>query len=371
MATKATAIENDSKLPASLRSGARENETSRAVRSLRKERDAELAALKQNKIHSMQEKLFKSEGKESTTTYQHSAIAEGESVVAKMRKTLDKKKDNLVPVSMEGFYGNQRAKSAGDKEQKAQAAETLRTFKSQVDTREYRAFVLAIHINLGILLLQKQHSELPGGHVEDYELLEAAKFCDGDKIKETLAAGKIAAGRMLHQQTGVNINNDLNRFQLVILRSENKNNREVICQHRRRLFYFVMLTDDDFPVKLKDQSHEDGFVSPSSSYGHNLQLKLSKDYSGFTFEKEIRVAANNVNKHSNGACKEALVKIINFQKFKDMNLNNIFSLMEIQNRENTQLHIDFKGNTAYDEEPDQEKTKGCFACFFPWQIKEN
>jgi len=199
---------------------------------------------------------------------------------------------------------------------------------------DYRAFMFCIHEDFGIVLLhctrkrkKGHHFQLPGGHVDVAEFISAAKKNCESPQQQLLLAAKMAAAREMWEETGINVMNELDRLQPAPLRSsssvgedrdkngeeniEKKSSNLLSCEHKHRIFFFLLLDDHDFVLQTNGENSiglpkSDGLVSPLCSNGSHLKLKLSNEHSGFTFEKDMMKAADLVKQHSGGKCAEAL-----------------------------------------------------------------
>lgn len=195
------------------------------------------------------------------------------------------------------------------------------------DSGDYRAFIFAVHPSHGVLLLyctrkvkKGPHHQVPGGHVDE-EDHDAA-----DNIFKTLAditetetdtifvACKIGAARELYEETGIDIRNDLDRLNPVRLRvetlpMESGTQNKINCELKKRLFFSVQVTDEDFWTK--DNCDEGtikklGLASAMNKELSHLMLKLSAEHQGFCFESDPLRAAQRLMHHSGGKITKAL-----------------------------------------------------------------
>jgi len=121
---------------------------------------------------------------------------------------------------------------------------------------DYRGFILVQHEQYGLMMLRctrkkskPPHWQLPGGHVDDFEFVQAAAATNnGDRSSQLLHAGQQGAARELFEETGIDIRNQLDRLQPADLHRETKKKDKFLSnEYKHRLFYTVTLTDDDFP----------------------------------------------------------------------------------------------------------------------------
>ena len=148
--------------------------------------------------------------------------------------------------------------------------------ESLVDTSaDYRAFLFAIHPDHGLLLLKSREKhkkgsywEVPGGHLDDPDY-EGAIALDTEATQLQLA-GRIAIGRELWEETGMDLRNDLSRFELAVLGNDDKKSSSPLAElpnlRKSRLYYFLRLSDSDFV------SEDDGGVAPRGTEGSSLRV---------------------------------------------------------------------------------------------------
>lgn len=165
--------------------------------------------------------------------------------------------------------------------------------------KDFRGFLFVVHETHGLLLLyctrkknKGPHFQLPGGHVDEEEFLEAARETS-DPNEQLLLAAKAGAARELYEETGIDLLRQLDRLQPSPLQST----ADMPNLYKDRLFYYVLVTDADFP--------KEG-VTPMGTLGKNLRLKLSVEHAGFIFQPEPDEAAEMIQLHSGGKCAEAL-----------------------------------------------------------------
>lgn len=93
-----------------------------------------------------------------------------------------------------------------------------------------------------------------------------------DRNTQLILACKMGAARELYEETGMDLRDDLTRFEPAALRTANtrskKHGVEVLTnEYKKRLFYFLSVTDNDFPT--------DGGKHPMGKDGKNLRVSLS------------------------------------------------------------------------------------------------
>ena len=126
---------------------------------------------------------------------------------------------------------------------------------------------------------------------------------------ELLVAGcRKAAARELHEETGIHIMN-LARIEPKALRSAGDTEGDgLVCEYKKRLFFSLEITDDDFP---KDGNTLPGIASTSSPVVSGttdgvVKLKLSREHSGYLFDNNMGNIMARLKKHSGGACSFAV-----------------------------------------------------------------
>lgn len=184
-----------------------------------------------------------------------------------------------------------------------------------IDTQKhkYRAFVFVVHQTHGLLLLhctrkasKGPHFQLPGGHVDDADFWEAARQQSQDAQLQLLVAAQIGASRELWEETGIDIRNDaMLRLEPASLRvgTVHTGNDDFIlpCENKKRLYFFLQVTDSDFCSDGNTSPMPDTFMGSSS-----LKLQLSHEHQGWMFESNPAKSATLLEKHSGGKGSEAL-----------------------------------------------------------------
>jgi 8-oxo-dGTP pyrophosphatase MutT (NUDIX family) len=118
---------------------------------------------------------------------------------------------------------------------------------------DYRGFIFAIHPDHGYMLLhctrkkkKPNHFQVPGGHIDNHEFKAAAQHTQ-DPLQQLLLAGRMGAAREFFEETSIDLRNSLERLQPTKLYSKERKDK-LSNEYKNRLFYSVMLTDNDFPT---------------------------------------------------------------------------------------------------------------------------
>mmetsp|Transcript_12863 Transcript_12863/g.24434 ORF Transcript_12863/g.24434 Transcript_12863/m.24434 type:complete len:230 (-) Transcript_12863:33-722(-) len=174
---------------------------------------------------------------------------------------------------------------------------------------DYRGFIFLVHEEFGLLLLhctrkksKPPHWQLPGGHIDEDEFILAAKQSN-DADEQLLLAAKAGAARELFEETGIDMQCQLDRLRPAQLKTDGNSKPSSFSLpnlYKSRLFFFLPVTDRDFPK-------EGGNTSPMGTIGKHLKLKMSVEHSGFIFQAEPMEAASMLQHHSGGKCSEALL----------------------------------------------------------------
>ena len=102
----------------------------------------------------------------------------------------------------------------------------------------------------------------------------------------------------------------LDRLEPAQLRSlEQVDEKQAVNELKNRLFFFLQVTDPDFPECIDGSG-----TAPQSPEGSHLKLKLSNEHSGFTFVSEPARAAEMLRHHSGGKCSDALLMAMSSDK---------------------------------------------------------
>ncbi|XP_063901877.1 uncharacterized protein LOC135121495 [Zophobas morio] len=158
-------------------------------------------------------------------------------------------------------------------------------------SRDYRSFVFIEHVDFGLLLLlahkrnKGSHYQLPGGHIDTLEIQHFG-------LKR---AALIAAIREVYEETGLSFSSSPKR--LIFMAFPGSPDGSL-----KGRFYFR--------VSISDSDSVNSSTSPASciksASGENFYLRLSDEHVGFKFEKDYRVATNDIRKHSGGKNSQAL-----------------------------------------------------------------
>jgi 8-oxo-dGTP pyrophosphatase MutT (NUDIX family) len=117
---------------------------------------------------------------------------------------------------------------------------------------DYRGFVFVVHHAHGMMLLRctrkknkPHHWQLPGGHIDKTEFVEAARanFVHNTQLLE---AGKRGAARELFEETGIDVRSQLHRMEPATLREPKDGESELANEYKHRLFYILNVANDDF-----------------------------------------------------------------------------------------------------------------------------
>lgn len=138
--------------------------------------------------------------------------------------------------------------------------------------KDWRAFLFVVHESHGLLLLyctrkrsKGPHHQLPGGHVDDIEFLNAAKVAS-TRDSQLLLAAKAGAARELYEETGLDVRHDLSRIEPVRLQYAFKVEAGTLeNEYKSRLFYVLFVNDADFCGTG---------VAPMSEAGSDLRVCL-------------------------------------------------------------------------------------------------
>jgi len=272
-------------------------------------------------------------------------------VMDTVKKSIDSRNRNskFVVKSLADFHKSQRVNQQGEVKKSQEAAQNLHSFRGSNEMlaneirrrqqmfkakksssfilsstsyneyyrntgdEEYRGFVFPVHKEHGMLLLHSTrkrkkgpHFQLPGGRLDEPEFATASQMHD-DPQEQLLLAAKIGAAREFFEEVGIDLRENLDRLQPSPLREEATLGEEGLPllsnELDKRLYFYLELDDNDFLRTSK----RGGLSSPMGKEGPDLQLKLSKEHSGFVFEKDPEKAAELVEKHSGGKGTEAIV----------------------------------------------------------------
>ncbi|EEC51226.1 predicted protein [Phaeodactylum tricornutum CCAP 1055/1] len=193
---------------------------------------------------------------------------------------------------------------------------------------DYRGFVFVVHHAHGMMLLRctrkknkPHHWQLPGGHIDKTEFVEAARanFVHNTQLLE---AGKRGAARELFEETGIDVRSQLHRMEPATLREPKDGESELANEYKHRLFYILNVANDDF-----------------LSHGETPMGTL-----GETLKPEPEVAADMLKLHSGGKVSAALLmamgRSIVHEKSTDRNKSAATTLS--QHHDDLSLHTLFQ-----------------------------
>jgi hypothetical protein len=136
----------------------------------------------------------------------------------------------------------------------------------------------------------------------------------GNHNEQLLHAAQAGTARELFEETGLAVAVD--RLQPVHLPTAGKkgssSNKELVNEFKHRLFYYCLVTDDDFLSS--------GGVTPiytTNAGCQNLKIKISHEHAGFTFQNDPRRAAEMLKLHSGGTPSEVLLMALSNSKHGD------------------------------------------------------
>lgn len=146
---------------------------------------------------------------------------------------------------------------------------------------DYRGFVICLHDTYGLLLLhctrkknKPPHYQLPGGHVDDFELNEQQQQ-HSTATAALYFAARAGCARELYEETGINVRQELDRFQPAVLnpgdRDKTNKKLKLINAYKHRLFFVLHVKDEDFFQKVRRK----GPVSSLHASRYNTYLFLA------------------------------------------------------------------------------------------------
>eukprot|EP00984_Skeletonema_dohrnii_P010215 scaffold3992_cov141-Skeletonema_dohrnii-CCMP3373.AAC.2 len=240
---------------------------------------------------------------------------------------------------------------------------------------DYRAFLFGQHPIHGLLLLycsrkkkKPPHFQAPGGHVdkEDFDAalarlqdttISSSSVDEDSSHPLLLLACKIGAARELYEETGIDLRNDLHRFQPVQLRRSKKDGLfTTSCVLKHRLFFRVCFTDDDFVTQGFDSMVALGISQSMNTEAPMLMLKLSEEHQGFLFEPDPRRAVDLLVQHSGGKVSTALDMAIAQGEIKDVTTS-------LERNEPDVIVGHPMSNEAKDHTETEKGVKGVLDCF--------
>jgi len=190
-----------------------------------------------------------------------------------------------------------------------------------LETSDLRGFGVLIHRKHGLVMLEcskpkkgkpTPHFQLPGGHVDKFEIEEQQKKQPENPWEPLYEASKRGCVREILEETGLDLRESLERVRPLWL-GPTKTNKGLRNEHKDRLFFILELSDSDFLTTVPNSTgHGEatgpGLVGPinSSSETEGLKLNISFEHTGFQFEKNPQVAIEEIQHHSGGKVSEAL-----------------------------------------------------------------
>ncbi|CAJ1960133.1 unnamed protein product [Cylindrotheca closterium] len=198
----------------------------------------------------------------------------------------------------------------------------LKIVEKVLETSDLRGFGILIHREHGLVMLQCSkpkkgkpvpHFQIPGGHVDKFEIEEQQKKQPSNPWAPIYEAAKRGCVREIWEETGMDLRESLDRVRPLWLGAI-KTNKGMRNEHKDRIFFVLEVSDSDFLTKAPEASvsHGEakgpGLVGPLnlSSETEGLKLNISFEHTGFQFEKNPEVAIEAVQHHSGGKVSEAL-----------------------------------------------------------------
>lgn len=227
-------------------------------------------------------------------------------------------------------------------------------------TQDYRGFIFVVHEEHGMVLLKctrkkskGPHFQVPGGHVDEPEFLEAAqKF--NDRSSQLLQACRSGAARELYEETGMDVRQRLERLEMAdVMESGNETLKN---EYKHRLFFYLWVNDEDF-------LQNGGGVAPLGAEGAHLRLKLSVEHSGFIFQSEPEVAVEMLKQHSGGKVSEALHMAITRSLGAEMREKREQSLRDLDPSHIHEVKPGHSRDLGSLEVPPKKEKKGWLCCF--------
>ncbi len=283
---------------------------------------------------------------------------------------------------------------------------------------KYRSFIFVVHENHGMLLLhctrkikKGDHYQIPGGHLDDVDFLVTNNYCNDrsdefnidESQRNLLMAGMVGVARELYEETGIDFriipqeqlplggDNSKGNSRIYPLplydSSDNATNnmpankdgapkRQLPNEFKHRLFYTVVVTDDDFMtssdsgtpnITTSGVNHKDDTNINTSTYNpqppSHIRLKLSHEHSGYTFVKDdVDMIDSMIALHSGGAIAKAFRMACHI-KAKYPNVNDPWNIVGISSRPTTHNSSwndeigegDIEVNDAADDEEDDDE----------------
>lgn len=149
-------------------------------------------------------------------------------------------------------------------ENNAQNQESMEELATEDDLGDSRSFSSAkvctfmVHVDHGFIINpnnithdwnKDNCSYTYGGDIELNEFLAAVRACSADKRTRLLTAAKLAAGRHIFEQNGIDIRKDIERLRPCEIQSDNKVNG-LNCELKGVLYFCLFVRDEDFPKNV-------------------------------------------------------------------------------------------------------------------------
>lgn len=307
--------------------------------------------------------------------------------------------------------------------------------------QDYRGFIFVVHEEHGMVLLKctrkknkGPHFQVPGGHVDEPEFLEAgkqrfdflqtAKRCPkigqsmptsvsnlhvklvltlfhlfhfmfiffkkkaqkfNDRSSQLLQACRSGAARELYEETGMDVRKCLERLEVADVMDGG--NETLKNEYKHRLFFYLWVNDEDFlqngggvaPLGTEgrhlrvslvvsslsvDSFQIASVLTPTISYSLcHLQLKLSVEHSGFTFQPEPEEAVEMLKQHSGGKVSEALHMAIKRSLGAEMREKREQSLRDLDPSHIHEVKPGHSRGLGSLEVPPKKEKKGWLCCF--------
>mmetsp|Transcript_22983 Transcript_22983/g.51738 ORF Transcript_22983/g.51738 Transcript_22983/m.51738 type:complete len:220 (-) Transcript_22983:133-792(-) len=174
----------------------------------------------------------------------------------------------------------------------------------------YRAFVIVKHAGHGYLLLEAnkkrkggRHFQLPGGHVDAHEISQYG-------IDE---GSRIAAARELYEETGMDFRDRLYRLAPIEFHSGAYGPQGIKLHETGRRFFRLDISDVD-SVQDLPPGHSLNLRLATPLSMEDFRLCLSREHTGFRFQKSPAKAAELVTLHSGGKSSLAITLYESVQK---------------------------------------------------------
>lgn len=126
-----------------------------------------------------------------------------------------------------------------------------------LETSDLRGFGVLIHRKHGLVMLQCSkpkpgkpvpHLQVPGGHVDKFEIEEQQKLQPANPWTPIYEAAKRGCVREIWEETGLDLRESLDRVRPLWL-GPTKKNKGLRNEYKDRLFFILELSDSDFLVR--------------------------------------------------------------------------------------------------------------------------